>query len=239
MDVSLSSLFIRYLSTPIVSNRDRSVLYTAMLFLCDDEQYSDLIPAHMNINLVNVPTVEAILKVASPIEIALVLWSPLGWALPDDIFMTWFRSVTNATTDFRALHLIAGAAYDRLRAHPQAVAVPDNVVTSLVESPFSEARIIGAKLMGLLSCDSARLAEVVLRLVQSDIENERVAGTFILQDIVNELLSGSRQIDSVVPLLNIRPSIVELIAKGGSRQVQDNAQAALSFLNDLERPVQK
>jgi hypothetical protein len=234
MNLSLRELFTRLILSLPPNDTTRSTYYTALMFLVDDSELFENLPPYKYKCLIDVDIVEAVLGVSSPIEIALVLWSPLGCALSNETFQKWFQVVNAATTDFRAIHYLAGAAYDRLRGDIHAVDVPPQLVEALFASPSPDARIIAAKLVAKLSSDATELVAVVRSLIHSESECARAAGTYILEDSLNSILAGHRMFDNPSTFLELRQEVQQLLVTDDSQSVRDNAEHALRFLGDLE-----
>lgn len=234
MELSLRELFHRFLLTISPDERAISTYYTIALFLNNDGEFSEDLTTRKYGHLVDVDVVEAVLRVASPIEIAMVLWSPPGWALPLPTFRKWFEVVISATKDFRALTYAAGAAYDRLRKDPTAVDIPPELIDLLLSSPMPDARCVAAKLVGKFSSNATELVRIVSAMIQSASEPERMTGALILTDAVDSLLEGRKKYENAAAFLELRPALQQLMKAEDSRAVRDNTKNAVRLLSDLK-----
>lgn len=233
MDITPGNLFDRWIASLPAEDKRKSLFYTAAIFWGSEGDLAQSFPIWKFHRMLDSETIKCVLAVASPIELAVLLASPLCWSLPNDAFQDWFNVASESTNDLRACQLLAQAAYDRLRKNRSSVTLKPQVVDALCEALDPDMRVIGLKLLSLSSSDGTKIGSAVARMLASDIELDRLAATYVLSECLVSVLKGERHIEPLAPFVALRDIIKSLCEIEDSFEVRENARASLRFLDDI------
>jgi hypothetical protein len=229
MDSTLSNLFVRYL---FECQRQRNVdtrLTTAALFLTDDCELGDCMRSGGD--WLDADLIDEVLKVASPLEIGLVLRSSIGFRLAPEVFANHFFRAIDSSSDFLTYKHLGGAAKDYLRHHPEAFDIPNKLVDILLGAPDADARWIGLRLLGQLAPADSRVPAAILAALESFHSAERLTGMNVFRVLLERQNLGARLISQ--SFANEVLAKVEELKKDQDLAVRDTAKSLASFVVDI------
>ena len=180
-------LLIDFIEARGVSNEQaRTVLGVALLAQRDDERLCDRTDAlRATSETLDTPLLLDILQTANPIQIAGVLWSPIGLCFSAAQFERLYWIVLQASPADCTLYEVVGAAVDFLRLHPGAFSIPPQIVSQLLQSSHPDWRVVAMKALSHADVPLAYHVDCILQCLKSENESDKEVGLYVLGELID------------------------------------------------------
>ncbi|NLE36974.1 MAG: hypothetical protein GX621_03020 [Pirellulaceae bacterium] len=170
----------------IADEQARTVLGIALLAQKNEEPLLSLIDSMESVSATfDTPLLLDVMKTASAVQIARVLWHPVGLHLSVVQFERLYHLALDASPDDSTLYQLVGAAVDFLRFHPGAFLLPSHLVSRLLESPHTDSRIVGMKALAHSQVSPEYYVECILRCLRSSNESDKDIGLHQLGELID------------------------------------------------------
>ncbi len=123
------------------------------------------------------------------------VWSQQAVDLPPDQFRKLFARIYDNCRDIPTLWQLGGATNDYLRIYPDALTVPTDLPTMLLNSNDIETRIIGLKLLNRCNISDELIISEIIRAMQRRDQYESCGGFYELGELLDRHQTNGSEIE--------------------------------------------
>jgi hypothetical protein len=159
------------------------------------------------------------------------LWSAESQQLEPAEFQARFDAIYDAAQGLATLWQLGGAANDYLRARPQSIRVPPELISQLLAGKIVDGRIVGIKLLNRRSPDVEIIRSSIERALASQHESEVYGGLHELGGLLDRTMPGSP-----LPAINLKAKLLSL-QSSEDPYIRDRSTQLIEQLTEQNSPT--